>query len=259
MSAMTGRTVVASANVLRSLGRRPAREALRLVLAHGPDLVGLQEWGLVRSALLRETGAVDVRLSDRLSVTRPPGGTAATYRWISSWGDCPVGVRAERYDVLGCRTRVLGWVGPADRGSRALSLVPPRVATVAVLRDLERERLVTLVNFHLVPGVQARGSYREDRPLLASRHRAEVRRLAQVVEDELSRGREVHAVGDSNYDGLRLPGLTSAWEGREADPGTLGPRRHVDDVHGPGPATSVVLVSTPSDHKAVVVERADLP
>jgi hypothetical protein len=258
MTAMTGRTVVATANVLRSLGRRPAREALGLVLAHRPDLVGLQEWGLSRSGLLRETGTVDVQLSGRLSLTRPAAG-AATYRWISSWGDCPVGVRAERYDVLECRTRVLGWVGPADRRTRPLSVVPPRVATVAVLRDLERERLVSLINFHLVPGVQARGSYREDRPLLAARHREEVRRLAELVEEELHRGCEVHAVGDSNYDGLRVPGLTSAWEGREGEPGTLGARRHVDDVHGPGPAAAVLLVATPSDHKAVVVERADRP
>ena len=259
MAAMTGRTVVATANVLRSLGRAPAREALDLVLAHRPDLVGLQEWGLVRSGLLRDTGEVEVRLSGGLALRRSAAGPAATYQWISSWGDCPVGVRAERYDVLERRTRVLGWVGPADRGTRPLSVVPPRVATVVLLRDLERERLVSLVNFHLVPGVQGRGVYRGDRPLLASRHREEVRRLAGLVEEELRRGREVHAVGDSNFDGLRLPGLTSAWEGREGEPGTLGARRHIDDVHGPGPATSVVLVSTPSDHKAVVVERSDAP
>jgi hypothetical protein len=256
---MTGRTVVATANVLRSLGRRDAREALTSVLERRPHLVGLQEWGLSRTALLRETGPVDVRLARRWAARRPSGGEPPAYRWLSSWGDCPVGVRADRYDVLDWRTQVLGWIGPADRGSRPLSVVPPRVLTLAVLRDLERDRVVSLVNYHLVPGVQGRGRYREDRPLLAARHRTEVRRLADVVEGELRRGREVHAVGDSNYDGLRLPGLTSAWEGREGEPGTLGPRRHVDDVHGPGPALSVALVSTPSDHKAVVVERADLP
>jgi hypothetical protein len=259
MTVGTGRTVVATANVLRSLGRREAREALELVLRHDPDLVGLQEWGLSRTGLLRETGEVDVRLTRRLATTRPATGSSAPYRWVSSWGDCPVGLRTDRYDVLECSTRVLGWLGPADRGARPLSVVPPRVATVAVLRDRERDRVVSLVNYHLVPGVQARGRYREDRPLLAARHREEVRRLAQLVGEELARGREVHAVGDSNFDGLRLPGLTSAWEGREDEPGTLGARRHVDDVHGPGPAGSVTLVSTASDHKAVLVERADLP
>src|SRR3954451_7285008 len=69
----------------------------------------------------------------------------------------------------------------------------------------------------------------------------------------------VYAMGDSNFDGLRLPGLTSAWEGRESDPGTLGPRRKIDDVFGPGPADSVRLLTSASDHKAVVVARRDLP
>jgi hypothetical protein len=54
-----------------------------------------------------------------------------------------------------------------------------------------------------------------------------------------------------------MQGVTSAWQGRESEPGTLGPRRHVDDVHGPGPATWVVAVETPSDHRAVVVCRPD--
>jgi len=67
----------------------------------------------------------------------------------------------------------------------------------------------------------------------------------------------VYAVGDANFDGLRLNGLTSAWEGRESDPGTLGPRRKIDDVHGPGPAASVTVLTSRSDHKAVIVGRED--
>jgi hypothetical protein len=68
----------------------------------------------------------------------------------------------------------------------------------------------------------------------------------------------VYAVGDSNLDGLRLPGLTSAWEGREDEPGTLGEgTRKVDDVHGPGPASDVRRLTTPSDHQAVLATRLD--
>ena len=68
----------------------------------------------------------------------------------------------------------------------------------------------------------------------------------------------VYAVGDSNLDGLRLPGLTSAWEGREDEPGTLGSgTRKVDDVHGPGRASAVRRLTTPSDHQAVLVTRID--
>jgi hypothetical protein len=127
--------------------------------------------------------------------------------------------------------------------------------TVAVYRDLRAERLVSLVDFHLTPAVQAKGRYRDDRPALAARHRQEVRRVQQVVDEQLARGRTVFAVGDSNFDGLRLAGLESAWEGREDEPGTLGRRRKVDDVHGPGPAESVTTLRTPSDHKAVLVRR----
>ena len=113
-----------------------------------------------------------------------------------------------------------------------------------------------MVNFHLSPGVQSLGPYREDRPALVARHRTEVCRLQDVVDARLALGHDVYAMGDSNFDGFRLSGLTSAWEGREDEPGTLGPRRKVDDVHsGRTRATSVTLLESDSDHKAVVVEH----
>ena len=66
----------------------------------------------------------------------------------------------------------------------------------------------------------------------------------------------MYALGDSNFDGLRLRGVTSAWRGREEEPGTLGPRRKVDDVHASrGSASSVTLLASDSDHRAVVVEH----
>jgi hypothetical protein len=126
------------------------------------------------------------------------------------------------------------------------------------LRDRLTGRTVSVVNYHLVPGVQARGEYRVDRPRLVARHRTEVRRLTRLVAEQLALGDVVHALGDSNFDGLRLSGLTSAWSGREHEPvGTLGPHRKIDDVFGPGRALSVVLVTTPSDHLGVVVRRRD--
>jgi hypothetical protein len=64
-------------------------------------------------------------------------------------------------------------------------------------------------------------------------------------------------VGDSNFDGLRLSGLTSAWAGSRDAPGTLGQHRKVDDVLGPGPAASVTMLSNASDHRAVLATRAD--
>ena len=83
-----------------------------------------------------------------------------------------------------------------------------------------------------------------------------MRRLEDLVDRLLAAGHAVHAVGDSNYDGLRLPGLTSVWQGRERWPGTLGPVRHVDDVHSTQRTERVTALTTASDHQALVVETA---
>ncbi|WP_310961166.1 endonuclease/exonuclease/phosphatase family protein [Nocardioides terrisoli] len=247
------RTVVATANIRDGLGRRAAREALAGVLAAGPDLVGLQEWGPGRLGLLREHGRVGTAPSI-------PGlwapGTGSSYLWsVPVVGDCVVGARADRYDLVDSRLVPLSAPGRGENPDRWRGIEPGRLLTSAVYRDRASGRTVCLLCFHLVPGVQRGGRYRCDRPLLVARHRAEVRRLQTVIDRELARGRVVHAVGDSNFDGLRLRGLTSAWQGREDGPGTLGPRRQVDDVHGPGPAAAVRILENASDHRAVVATR----
>jgi endonuclease/exonuclease/phosphatase family metal-dependent hydrolase len=231
-------TDVATANVLCSLGRPDAAAALRGVLDLAPDIVGLQEWGPSRRRLLDDP----------------------RYAWTRQvYGDCVVGARLDRYDLVGWRSRALGWFARSDRGARPVPVLPPRVATVAVLHDRRLDRRVAVVCYHLVPGVQSHGRYRDDRPLLVARHRSEVRRLGRLVAERLALGDVVHAMGDSNLDGLRLPGLMSAWEGREDDPrGTLGSSRKIDDVLGPGPATALTLLRSASDHAAVVVRRADV-
>ena len=254
-------TDVATANVRSSLAATEARAVLASVLAPGPDLVGLQEWSLRRLPLLRETGRCTVvpgglALRERRPVDRPGDG----YVWCAPVvGGCAVGARAGRYDLLGVRLHALSLPGPADRHPGRRTLEPGRTATVARYRDRLRDRTVALVDFHLVSGVEAGGRYRTDRPLLVARHRQEVRALERLVGEQLARGHVVHATGDANLHGLHLPGLTSAWADRSAEPGTLGPRRRVDDVHGPGPATAVTRVPTASDHVAIVVRRPDGP
>ena len=47
-----GWVLVATANILDRLDRDRAAEALASVLDHGPDVVGLQEWGLTRRTVL---------------------------------------------------------------------------------------------------------------------------------------------------------------------------------------------------------------
>jgi len=249
---VTTQTVVATANVLRDLGAGQAREALAGVLAHEPDLVGLQEWGPKRFGLLREHGSVGLLPGACLRVGSGP------YAWTTPLlGGCTVGIRTARYAVLGVRPVVLNWPGRADKPDRPLRLEPPRIAVQATVRDHQSGAVVVLLNYHLVPGVQWGGLYHHERPRLVARHRAEVRRLEAVVAAEHARGHIVHACGDANLQGLRLAGLTSAWEGREDAPATLDDGRRVDDVFGPGPATTVVQLANPSDHRAVVATRPD--
>jgi hypothetical protein len=63
-------TRVATANVLRDLRADEARRALRGVLVHEPDLVGLQEWHPSRIRLLAESGSVGVLPVPRLGRRR---------------------------------------------------------------------------------------------------------------------------------------------------------------------------------------------
>ena len=256
---MAESTLVATANVLCDLSVPQARTALELVLAQSPDLVGLQEWSPRRAGPLRATGSVGLvpPLGRELPARLPRRVRSRSgYLWSAPLvGGCVVGARADRYRLLEARSRVVSLVGRAENLERWWGIEPPRLMTVAVYRDLRADRTVSVVCFHLTAGVQARGRYREDRLRLAARHQQEVRRLQQVVDEQLARDRVVLALGDSNFDGLRLAGLESAWHGREDEPGTLGRRRKVDDVHGPGPAESVTTLPTPSDHRAVLVRR----
>lgn len=253
---MTSHIDVATANVLCTLGLDDARNALRGVLELAPDLVGLQEWNLSRYRLLQQTGRLGTVPHVGGRLRRDDNGLTPHYLWNAPLvGGCAVGARADRFELIQCRPRLLSWIGRADRPDRWLRVEPPRVATAAVYRHLQANLTVCLVSYHLAPGVQARGRYRADRPILVSRHQSEVRELERLVDDHLRLGQVVFAAGDSNFDGLRVAGLTSAWEGREDDPGTLGPQRKVDDVLGPGTAESVTLRISESDHKAMVVRR----
>ena len=224
--------------MLDALGRADARAALETVLREEPHLVGLQEWGWSRRALLPRTD----------------------YAWFTPvYGGNAVGARRDRYALLGARVHALAGIGPVRPRRTTAAGVGPAGRHGGRLRDRLHDRTVSIVDYHLVPGVQARSSYRADRPLLAARHAREVRRLQALVGARLEAGDVTYAVGDSNFHGLRLPGLTSAWEGRPESPGTLGASRRVDDVFGPGPAAAVTLLATASDHKAVLAARPDGP
>ena len=251
-------TIVASANIQSSLDAVRARRSLRSVLDLWPDLVGLQEWYPSRFPILADTGRTG--LVPHLGLRWPGNAAEGTpaYVWNAPLlGGCAVGARADRFELVRCCTRLLSRPGPGDREQNRRTLEPGRAATVCVYRDVLVDRTVCLVNYHLVSGVQTGGRYRFDRPLLTARHRRETTSLQTLVRAQLAAGHVVYATGDSNFDGLRIPGLTSAWRGRGNHAGTLGPRRKVDDVHGPGPAEEVITITTASDHLAVVSRRLD--
>jgi hypothetical protein len=254
---MSGSTVVASANILYKLPQREARTALTQVLDHEPDLVGLQEWYVSRLGLLRRFGDVRVVPSLGAGLLRRPRDPA--YHWVSAVaGGNVVGARADRFDPVSARVVFVSGFGRSDRPDRSLGIEPPRVVTVGVYRDRLVDRTVAMMSYHLTPGVEVDAAYHPERPRLETRHRTDVERLEKLIAEHQRAGHVVYAVGDSNFDSLRLAGLTSAWEGREHRPGTIGTgTRKLDDVHGPGRASRVTLLTTPSDHKAVVAVRPD--
>jgi hypothetical protein len=241
---------VASCNVQETLSRSDAMRTLALVLGQSPNVVGLQEWSPRRWRLLCPSGSVRAAPGGlRVPGASPDGGE---YAWCAGLvGGCVVGVRRDKFALQGCSVAVLSWPGPADRDEGRFGLEAPRVAVVIRCRDRADGRLLALVGYHLVHGVQRGAGYRDDRPRLVARHRHEVSRLTSLVADLQAEGRDVLALGDSNFHGFRLPQLTSAWSADRGDVGTLG-RRRVDDVHAPKAPVSVTSIGTPSDHRAVI-------
>jgi hypothetical protein len=243
------RTRITTANVLSSLSPQQADECLATVLAGDPDIVGLQEWRIMRLRGLARTGSVGVAGVPRLRT-----GSGA-FTWVTSGpGDCVVGLRASRFTVLATRQVSLGTVGHADRGSRILDLLPPRWVSVVEAEDHLTAQRLGIVSYHLIPGTQGNDVYRADRPRNARRHQQEVRRLQRVVSRLLRRCDAVCALGDSNFHGLALPPLHSAWEGHPGTTGTLTSHRRIDDVFFTEPSRDVQLLRSHSDHAFVQVD-----
>jgi hypothetical protein len=249
-------TTVASANILYRLPARDAGTALGLVLDQRPDLVGLQEWYVSRLALLRRTG--DVLLAPSAGRLRVPA-SAPRYHWVATIGAGNVaGARADRYDLVEGRSVTLSSIGPSDRPDRFLRTEPPRLAAVGIFADHQTGTTVAMVSYHLVSGATLHDGYREDRPVLADRHRREISRLEELIAELQAAGHRVHTAGDGNIEGLGLAGLVSAWQGREDGPGTIGRgKRKIDHLHAAQPASDVRLLTTPSDHRAVLATLPD--
>lgn len=213
-----------------------AHDLAKLALTN-PHIIGLQEWRRTRDSLLR-----GLARSTRYRHVRTPlaGGTVVVFD-------------TGRYRLRGSRSKLLTGptLTPPTPGRRRL--LGANHATVAILEDRTTGARLAVISFHLTAHVQAGDRYRRDQSARVRRHRREVARLERFVARQQRKGRDVYAMGDTNYHGLRLRGLTSAWSGH-ARPGTHG-RRTIDEVYGPGRTDNVRTLPTASDHHAVIADR----
>lgn len=243
-----------------------AEGVLQRLLSLKPDIVALQEWPSGRNPLLKATGTFA-----RVPTARPTfprrrrfePGTGFTWTRPVLGPTGPIGLRADRYEVLSCKAMTLTEarrVRPTPKHPRAT--LPANRATQILAHDHERDEEVVVLGYHLWSGVQVEGRYSQrpgDRARVAG-HQDQVAALSLLIADHLARGRVVYALGDSNFSGLTLPGVVSAWDGREKQPrGThRGSRRKIDDVFGPGRPGRVQLVDHPHpsiDHQGVLAVR----
>lgn len=240
---MTRDTVV-YANVKVTLGIRAADRALRTVIAkagHHPDVIGLGEWGRNRESILHRLSGYDWR--------RPLRGGG------------PLGLDRTRYRVKHVRGRMLVGLShvEADEGNPRRTL-GPSWCTEVIAYDHALDEETAFLLYHLTAGIQgANGGYKtKTHPQRVARHKREVAALGRLVVKHWQTGRAVYALGDSNFDGMTLPGVVSAWAGHnDAHGGDLGSRR-VSDVFGPGDAVTE-LVRDGSDHRAVIATRRRNP
>lgn len=226
-------TRVATANVFKGLDHKQAAHALVEVLAFMPDLGGLQEWPTGRDSILKSAAAYDFARNDA--------------------GGGPVFWRRDRYALVrGPRAVVLARRSFVGHLTGRKSTLPTNYATLAILCDDETGGEVAVINFHLTAEVQYGGGYREDKAHRARvrRHKREKRKLGRVARRQKRKGRKVYALGDGNYDGLRIRGLVSCWVG-QPHTGTLG-KRCVDAVFSTHKSRLVTTVATGSDHRAVI-------
>ena len=195
-------------------------------------------------------------------VVRPVGRdvllrAAKGYQYArSEAGGGPVFWRRDRYGLLHCRGLVLARSSFMGHLTGRKSTLPDSVANLAVLCDDDTGAEVAVVNYHLTAEVQYGGAYRTDKAHRSRvrRHKREVRRLSRLVRRQQRKGRRVFLLGDGNFDGLQIKGLTSCWTGPDLPAGgTLGNRR-VDIIFAATPPRHVRTVQTASDHDAVIAD-----
>lgn len=191
-------------------------------------------------------------------------------------GQTPVMWDAQRFEFVSARPeRLTGAFEVGDEVAGKSGSYPAQYLTVVRLRDRLTERLVSVVNVHLLPGAVRAGRRWEGRPRLFERYVHEVKRMAAVTEVERRWG-TVFVLGDFNVGWVaderwrkpRLPfatfrgmGLKSMWATER--PAGIGTHNDalIDQVYTDKRAVhaSVELDVVGSDHFPAVADYTLLP
>ena len=225
---------VATCNLHISATLSEITGSINRVMSTNPDVVFFQEMAPGAQALFRKQYGEDYRLV----------------------GSPPVAFRRSRFTLKGHKRITLvnrRWV---EKFSIYRAYRPASFATRVILRD-GMSKTVALLNIHLPTGscksgpAGKPGTYRTEYPLIVQYHRDAVKRVRRFVRAQKRLRRDVYVGGDTNYDGLEIPGLVSCWDGRELLP-TLNHSTYDMVYHGKSRALNVVRLEIPSDHDAVI-------
>lgn len=225
---------IGTANIRYTLSDKAALAAVRKVITEArPEILGLEEWHRPSSVLAQITSR------SYYKVARAEHGPPMLYD-------------ASRYTLLRTRNVTLAPEQHVGFLPGRKTTLPASIATLAIFWDEVLLIEVSAIRFHLTAEVQRGKGYRETVAHLRRvlRHKTERRRLRKVGIRQRRKGRRVYLEGDGNFDGLRLRGFVSCWEGRKPK-GTLG-NRAVDIIFASTPARDVRTIETASDHRAVV-------
>ena len=231
---------IATANVLDTLSLADAEKALKAALSRA-DVLFLQEWTADRNVALKRAGFFTrfpqaARASGRLPVagwvfTRPATGGA------------PIGLRAEKYDLLSVKKRRLAKGRRVEvlKGQRTIQ--PDNHCTVVVARNRATGKAETFINIHLS---------RMTSPKRTVMHREEQRAIERLVARHKAKGRKVTVAGDTNEHLMSVKGLESCWEGQP-----IRGTRHehgttIDNIYRSERSQFVTLFKNASDHDLVV-------
>lgn len=220
-------------NILVSLNPADTATCVQTCLDYDPDVIGLVEVGRGKRDVLAKFGTVIAAPRLRALFRKHPTDGIV---WVYPLGGQPVGVRADKYEVLTVRRLV---ISPAADGVRQTD------ATEVVLRDRRTGKRKAILNTHPVAHHNRRANLRS------------WRRSMQSIDDwaDSWTGYDRYVMGDLNKEAVRIEWLVSCRVGNGDLPTFRG--RGIDHIFGPRKFADAITVKTESDHRALVADERD--